>query len=491
VQSAPPQLAAGVHEGDIIADRYRVERILGAGGMGVVVAARHIQLDEKVAIKFLLPAALGHPEAVARFMREARAAVKIKSEHVARVTDVGTLANGAPFMVMEHLDGEDLSVWLQRRGALPVEQAVDFVLQACVAVADAHALGIVHRDLKPANLFCVRRSDGQLTVKVLDFGISKVADPTGIGSGVAMTRTSSVMGSPLYMSPEQMRSTKNVDARTDIWALGVVLFELLAARSPFLADTGMELVLKVANDPPPPLGEFRPDVPPGLEAIIGKCLEKEVGRRYANVGALAIALLTFAPPRARGSVDRIAGIMQAGGLAATALAEPPLSGPSAGGAAQGPAGTLPPFGRTTAGAKSGKSIGVSVGLGVLVVALAGTTIVLLSRSGMPRHDDGGLAVAQASALSSARAAPSGPPVASAAPWPPAEPKPVDTPAPPTPVAATTSAAPSSRPSRTDRPPKPGVIASPAAAAPATPAPGCTVETDYDRDGQPHFRKVCH
>src|SRR3984885_7032800 len=192
--------------------------------MGIVVAARHVQLDEKVALKFLRPEALADADAVERFAREARAAVKIKSEHVARVIDVGTLPNGAPYMVMEHLDGEDMAAWIKERGALPVEQALDFVLQACVAVADAHALGIVHRDLKPANLFCIRRSDGQLSIKVLDFGISKMTDLTGSGQG-SMTRTSALMGSPLYMSPEQMRSSKDVDAKTDIWALGVILFE--------------------------------------------------------------------------------------------------------------------------------------------------------------------------------------------------------------------------------------------------------------------------
>ncbi len=175
--------AAGVREGDILAGKYRVERVLGIGGMGVVVAAHHMQLDERVALKFLLPEALGNAEAVARFAREARAAVKIKSEHVARVTDVGTLPNGAPYMVMEYLEGGDLAAWIKQRGALPVEQAVEFVLQTCIAVADAHALGIIHRDLKPANLFCVRRSDGQLSIKVLDFGISKMTDVSGSAPG--------------------------------------------------------------------------------------------------------------------------------------------------------------------------------------------------------------------------------------------------------------------------------------------------------------------
>jgi serine/threonine protein kinase len=198
--------AAGVREGDILAGKYRVERVLGIGGMGVVVAAHHIHLDEKVALKFLLPEALGNTEAVARFAREARAAVKIKSEHVARVIDVGRLENGAPYMVMEYLEGTDLAAWLQERGVMPPEQAVEFVLQACEAIAEAHALGIVHRDLKPANLFCIRRADGRLSVKVLDFGISKItAARGGAKREVSTTRASALVGSPVYMSPEQMQ----------------------------------------------------------------------------------------------------------------------------------------------------------------------------------------------------------------------------------------------------------------------------------------------
>ena len=326
-QQDSPQLVAGVREGDVLAGKYRVERVLGAGGMGVVVAARHIHLDEKVALKFLLPEALGSGEAVARFIREARAAVKIKSEHVARVSDVGTLDNGSPYMVMEYLDGGDLAAWLQERGPLPVEQAVEFVLQACVAVADAHALGIVHRDLKPANLFCVRRSDGQLSIKVLDFGISKVND-RGAGPGMAMTKTSALMGSPLYMSPEQMRSSRDVDAGTDIWALGIILSELITGRPAFLAESVTELAIKVANEAPTPLRAFRPDAPPGLEAVVFRCLEKDRGRRYGNIGELAVALLPFGPKRARASVERISGIIQAAGLSGSALATPPSLPPA-------------------------------------------------------------------------------------------------------------------------------------------------------------------
>jgi serine/threonine protein kinase len=318
-----PQEAAGVREGQILAGKYRVERVLGVGGMGVVVAAHHVQLDEKVAIKFLLPAMLHNQEVVGRFGREARAAVKIKSEHVARVSDVGTLENGAPYMVMEYLDGGDLAAWIQRQGPLPIEQAVDFVLQACVGVASAHGIGIVHRDLKPANLFCLRGNDGQFVIKVLDFGISKVTNLSASDAGGGMTHTAAVMGSPYYMSPEQMQSAKEVDARTDIWALGVVVYELLTGRTPFAGESFAEIAIKVATASLVPLRSFRPDAPPGLEAVILKCLEKDKTRRYVNVAELALALADFGTKRSRSSIERIVGIIQASGLSTSALALPP------------------------------------------------------------------------------------------------------------------------------------------------------------------------
>src|SRR5580700_6154639 len=293
--------------------------------MGVVVAAHHLQLDQKVAIKLLHAEALSDGVAAARFAREARTAVKIQSEHVARVTDVGELPNGAPFMVMEYLEGSDLATMLQQTGALPVGQAVDFLLQASVAVAEAHALRIVHRDLKPANLFCIQRSDGQQMIKVLDFGISKLGDATGAKSA-AMTKTSAVMGTPLYMSPEQMRSAKVVDARTDIWALGVILYELVTGNAPFQAESVMELALNIAQEPPPPLRSVRPDAPAGLEAVILACVEKDPDRRYANVGELATALVPFTPPHARPLVDRIARIVRSAGLPSGPRASLPDAG---------------------------------------------------------------------------------------------------------------------------------------------------------------------
>jgi serine/threonine-protein kinase len=310
--------AAPVQPGDVLAGKYRVERILGVGGMGVVVAAHHVQLDERVALKFLLPEALANEEAVARFGREARAAVKIKNEHVARVTDVGQLENGSPYIVMEYLEGEDLSAWLEKRGAMPVDQAVDFVLQACEAIAEAHSLGIVHRDLKPANLFCIQRADGPLCIKVLDFGISKVTAPGG--DAASMTRTRAVVGSPHYMSPEQMTASREVDSRADIWSLGVILFELVAGRPPFEAAAITELAIKVAIEPAVGLRTIRADVPVGLEQVVATCLEKDRTARFQTVAELATALLPFAPEQSRLSVERVVGTLRRAGVTARTTA---------------------------------------------------------------------------------------------------------------------------------------------------------------------------
>jgi hypothetical protein len=370
-----------IAEGQILAGKYRIERVLGQGGMGMVVAAHHIHLDEKVAIKFLLPDAVTSAEIVGRFVREARAAVRIKSEHVARVSDVGTLEGGEPYMVMEYLEGSDLAAWVEQRGALPVEQAVEFVLQASEAIAEAHALGIVHRDLKPANLFVVRRADGLLSIKVLDFGISKVSALSGSGVDANMTRTSAVLGSPLYMPPEQMVASRNVDARSDIWALGVILYELLAGTAPFSGETLPEVCVKIATEPPPPIRGLRPDVPPALEAVILRCLEKDRARRYLNIADLAHALIDFGPQRARASVERITRTIQASGLSATVLAAPPGSEATSRATqavtAGAGAGTAAQWGRTTAG--QNKKTRTVVLIGALVVVVLGALAFGLTR----------------------------------------------------------------------------------------------------------------
>ena len=245
---------------DVLADKYRIERELGRGGMGIVLSAMHIQLEERVAIKFLLPELAHDPALVARFLREGRAAIKIRSEHVVRVRDVATLPGGTPYMVMEYLKGKNFEELLEEQGRLPVELAVDHLLQATEALAEAHALGMVHRDLKPANLFLAHRADGSPCVKVLDFGITKLADSTG-AVNLDATKASIVMGSPRYMSPEQMRSTRTIDARADIWALGVILHELITGASPFDGTTMPDLLAAILQDPPPPLRQRRPDAP--------------------------------------------------------------------------------------------------------------------------------------------------------------------------------------------------------------------------------------
>ncbi len=292
--------------GEVLAGKYRVERVLGIGGMGVVVSAKHVQLEQMVALKFLLPGSLESAEAVERFLREAKAAVRLKSEHVAKVTDVGKLENGAPYMVMEFLEGADLSQVVRAGGRLSIDEGVSFLLQACEAIAEAHSLGIVHRDLKPQNLFVTRRVDGRPLIKVLDFGISKSVDPQGL----SLTRTSSIMGSPLYMSPEQMRSTKTVDTRADIWALGVILYELLTGRVPFEAEAIPELCLKVVQDQPDSPKSLRPELSEALSAAVLKCLEKRPEDRFQNIAELAVALEPHAAETARGSSDRIASTLQ-------------------------------------------------------------------------------------------------------------------------------------------------------------------------------------
>lgn len=372
-----PWIAAGVREGEILAGRYRVERILGVGGMGIVVAARHLQLETRVALKFLLPAMLANHEAVGRFAREARAAVRINSEHVARVLDVGVLENGAPYMVMEFLDGGDLADWLRQRGPLPIDLAVDFVLQACVAVADAHGLGIVHRDLKPSNLFCVRRSDGQFIIKLLDFGISKLVDPNAPDPAIWVTKTSAVMGSVLYMSPEQLQSSKDADAQSDIWAIGVILYELLSGRVPFEGGAPTEVAIKVATQPPPSLRDLRSEVPAGLESVVFTCLEKDRQRRYRNVAEVAKALAHFAPKRARALVERIVRTIQGAGLSVSALEMP--SSPRASETVLAPE-TMVPVGHTSTNIPTTRS---RTGL-VLPLALTGVLAIAGAAFGIMR-----------------------------------------------------------------------------------------------------------
>jgi serine/threonine-protein kinase len=281
-----------IQRGEVLAGKYRVERAVGVGGMGAVFVATHLLLEEPVAIKVLLPTQLHRPDAAPRFLREARAASKIKSDHVARVLDVGTLESGLPFLVMEFLEGEDLSARLERQGPRPLAEAAGWLLQVCEAMAEAHSKGIVHRDLKPSNLFLQRLHDGSERVKILDFGISKVSGDLSDGF---LTHSRAVLGSPFYMAPEQMSSSGKVDGRADIWSLGCVLFETLTGTPPFLADDVTVLVARVLHEPPPSLLSLRPELPPAIEPVLARCLAKDPLARFPDVAALAAALAPFAP----------------------------------------------------------------------------------------------------------------------------------------------------------------------------------------------------
>ncbi|HRI67390.1 MAG TPA: serine/threonine-protein kinase [Polyangium sp.] len=278
--------------GTVILDKYRVERMLGQGGMGVVLAARHLHLGELFAIKVLSPQAANRRTAVERFVREARAAARLKNEHVARVHDVGYLNDDTPYMVMEYLDGNDLERELELRGTLSVADAVLYTYQVCEGILEAHAHGIVHRDLKPANLFLVRLVNGAPCIKVLDFGISKVAEPLERKKD-ELTETGALLGSPMYMPPEQIMDGKVSDVRCDIWAIGAIFYELLRGKPPFEADELMELIRLLTKTTPAKLQEVRTDVPEELEAVILKCLEKHPRNRFQSISELMSALHPF------------------------------------------------------------------------------------------------------------------------------------------------------------------------------------------------------
>jgi serine/threonine-protein kinase len=288
--------------GRILAGKYRVEKVLGTGGMGVVVAATHLDLQKRRALKLMHAEHATNARAVERFLREARAAVRLESKHVARVFDVGRLDSGAPYIVMEYLEGSDLGAISKARGQLPVGEAALYVAQAASAIADAHAAGIVHRDLKPSNLFLTTLRDGSPCIKVLDFGISKVAPGEG-GDALDITQTRELLGSPLYMAPEQMRANQPVDGRVDIWGLGVILYKLVTGRLPFYAHGLIEICSVVLERPPTPPSVLRPDLPPELDALILRCLAKEPAARLASAAELAEALVPFVEMRT--SVERI------------------------------------------------------------------------------------------------------------------------------------------------------------------------------------------
>ena len=301
--------------GELVNGKYRVDGMAGTGGMGVVVSARHVELGHQVAIKFLSSDEETTSAAVERFLREGRIVASLRSDHVVRIYDVGRLESGTPFMVMELLRGQDLSAYASQSGEVGVEQAVDWILQATHAIAEAHERGIIHRDLKPSNLFLTQRSDGTDCVKVLDFGISKriaVQDPCQYGGQLTATRQ--VVGSPAYMSPEQVRNARDVDHRVDIRALGITLYELLAGRTAFDADTFPAVCASIVADAPPPLRALVPNVPQGLERVVMRCLEKDPAKRFPSVSALAAELRPYGSPVAVSTARAVVSSTRKSGL---------------------------------------------------------------------------------------------------------------------------------------------------------------------------------
>ncbi|MEO7327288.1 MAG: serine/threonine-protein kinase, partial [Minicystis sp.] len=339
--NAPASYAA-LTPGTVLLDKYRIVRELGSGGMGVVYAAEHLILGQLVAIKFLLPELAVLPESTSRFLREAKAASRIQGEHIVRVLDYGTLpidlvdpsaeeaqpppsgarpqitaadagaaivdeptaVEGQPFIVMEYLEGKDLSRYLKAGATFSLEEAIEFTVQAAEALAQAHRAGVIHRDIKPANLFLTQLPDGRPLVKMLDFGISKVIEEAA-QENLELTKTTAVMGSALYMSLEQMRSTKTVDFRTDIYSLGVSLYELLTGTHPFTADSFSELCVKVSLDPPDPISRHRPEIPAALADAIAQAYARYPDDRYPTVGTFVSALAPFAAKETQAAIESI------------------------------------------------------------------------------------------------------------------------------------------------------------------------------------------
>jgi serine/threonine-protein kinase len=358
--------------GEILLGKYRVEEVIGVGGMGRVVKASHLYLQQPVAIKILLPEMADSQSTVARFLREAQSTVRLRSEHIARVMDVGTMPDGCPFMVMEFLEGHDLNQILRHHGPQLPQAVVDLMLQVCEGMAEAHAMGIIHRDIKPSNFFITRRPDGSNLLKILDFGISKT--PAEMSE---LTGAQTVIGTPTYMAPEQMVSARSTDPRSDIWSIGVVMYQLLAGRPPFEAETYAQLVLKVGTAPPAPLHVA---LPPGLQDIVFRCLEKDPNRRIQSVGELARMLAPYAsdPMSAQQSAERATRILtspkggqgyplggSAGGLAMTPPQLTPKSWSKTGGSSlSGGAGQL----------KTGTKV-VRTGRGLVIAGVAALVIV--------------------------------------------------------------------------------------------------------------------
>lgn len=314
--------------GAILDGRFRVERLIGKGGMGYVLAAMHLELEQRVAIKLLSPEREHLERGASRLLREARASARIRSEHVVRVLDVVQGRENPPYMVLEYLEGEDLARRLSRRGKLDAAEAVDLILQACEAVGEGHRLGIVHRDLKPSNLFLCSRPGRNTTLKVLDFGISKMQE-----TGASLTQSYALLGSPIYSAPEQLRSSRDVDARADIWSLGIVLYECVTGTRPFGGETLAQVCTSILHDTPRSPRAVEPRVPAALESVLLRCLRTAPEERYQSIEELVEALHDFAPRAAERCASYLSTLppadeVQIARRAGSAVPQQPRSVPS-------------------------------------------------------------------------------------------------------------------------------------------------------------------
>jgi serine/threonine-protein kinase len=439
-----------VQVGQILDGKYAIDRLIGQGGMGAVYEARNLRINRRVAIKVLYGSAAENPEAIARFEREAQAAGRIGCDHIVEILDLGVLSDGGRFIAMEYLEGEPLSARIARAGRLTPDEARNVVLQLLFGIAAAHRAGIVHRDLKPDNVFIVREKAGRPDfVKIIDFGISKFQVP---GTDVRMTQTGVVMGTPLYMSPEQVRG-EATDARTDIYSTGVILYEALTGQRPFAAANYNELILKIALSRCPPASSLVPDLPPDLCAVLEKSLARDREDRFQTAEQFTEALQGNAFPQAAGGTVAFAGRTVA------VSSVPPWEQREVGGSAGSWSHTGKPGKATARGSRRFLWLGL-----VVVPSLVGLAAWLSSRRG----DEGamgttGLAASNAAVTAVERRDP--PPAAQPAIAPSAEWRPHVVP----PVAEPAMAAPPVEPAtqEADAPPAPSkVVLSPPTRAPA-------------------------
>jgi serine/threonine-protein kinase len=297
-----PSLATG----EVIDGKYRIEAVIGRGGTSVVYRATQLRLERQVALKVLVAEAARRPESVARMVREARAVSRIRSERVVHIHDLGALPDGgAPFLVMEHLQGHDLAAALAQSGRFPLPLAVECMMQSCEALAAAHALGIIHRDLKPANLFLVETEDGSPCVKLLDFGIARLLGPL---ASAAHTDPGIVLGTPSFMAPEQIAASHAADSRSDIWALGAIFYALLTGHPPFTGESLTRIYLNILRTETPRPSREREDLSPSVDDIVARCLAVEPDDRFQSATELAWALSAVAAPHARDGAARVSRV---------------------------------------------------------------------------------------------------------------------------------------------------------------------------------------